>query len=68
MLNGNIYQVELLGGTGTLLEKTQRSIEIDRDSDLRDILPYRVFDDAPNADLNLGIFKERQAVPRYEVF
>jgi hypothetical protein len=68
LLYGHIYQVELLCGTCTLLEKTQRGIEVDWDSDLGDILPYRVFDDAPNTDLDLGIFKERQAIPRYEVF
>jgi hypothetical protein len=68
LLYGYIHQVELLCGTCTLLEKTHRGIEIDRDSDLGDIFPDRVFDDAPHADLDLRIFKERQAVPSNGVF
>ena len=54
--------------TCTILQKTQRGIEIHRDSDLRDIFPDRVFDDAPQADLDLRILEERQAVPSNGVF
>ena len=58
MLGSNVKQFDVLSGAATLLEQTQRTIKVDWNSHFGEILPNRVFDDCPNANLDLRVLKE----------
>ena len=55
-----IQDEEVLGWAAHLLEETKGLVEVDRHSHLREVFTDRVFQDGPNADLHLRIFKERK--------
>lgn len=57
---GLVQDKKVLSGASHLLEETEGLVEVDWDCDLREVLPDRVLQDRPDADLHLRVFEERE--------
>ena len=58
-----IQEVKVLASSCLHLERTHRLIEVDRQTDLGQILPDGILDDGPHAELDLRVLKEWEALP-----